>query len=106
MSDILLVILAPFAAYRIALAISRDVITERARSWVGRKAANTLMYSFWWYAAELVFCQICTGFWASGIIIIILYNLMPMTLLEAFLLWLVVAGEQALIAKIMMFMEE
>ena len=91
--DLIRLILAIFATYRLARGLSVDVIGNRIREGIGRKAAVASDHSFTWYAAELVNCPYCTGFWFAGVITLLI--LFPTAYSDFLLLWFGIAGAQA-----------
>jgi hypothetical protein len=93
MPDLLRVLLAIFATYRLARGLSVDVIASRIREGLGRKAAVAESNSFTFYAAELVNCPYCTGFWFAGLVSLTL--VFPSAYGDFLLIWFGLAGAQA-----------
>ena len=90
--DLIRLILAIFATYRLARGLSVDVIGSRIREGIGRKAAVASDHSFTWYVAELVNCPYCTGFWFAGIVTLLI--LFPTAYGDLLLIWFGIAGAQ------------
>ena len=90
--DFIRLLLAIFATYRLARGLSVDVIGSRIREGIGRKAAVSSNHSFTWYAAEMVNCPYCTGFWFAGVVTLSI--LFPTAYGDLLLLWFGIAGAQ------------
>ena len=90
---ILRLVLAIFATYRIARAVTQDGISARLRERIGRAAGNSPRYSPRWYLAELLNCAFCAGWWVAAPIAGLALN---GSLIATFLLfWWGIAGAQA-----------
>lgn len=94
--DFLLVVLAVFRLARIP---SIDTVGEQARGIIGRMASGQDEYSWQWYLAELVNCQMCLGVWFSFLLVLLLFR--KKSLREKFVIALAVAGGQNIIALLL-----
>jgi hypothetical protein len=92
--NFLLLCLLILACYRVANLISKDVITEFFRAWLGRLASNR--NSFWMFVAELFHCPYCLGVWIAAVLAIPVSR----SLLEWLLHTLAIAGGQYLLQEL------
>lgn len=86
-------VLLVLATYRLARLISKDIISESFRRWLGRKAAGR---SFTWLMlAELFHCPYCLGIWIAGLGAL----LYARSLVEWVLYTLAIAGGQSVLQE-------
>lgn len=86
-------VLLVLAVYRLARLISKDLIFEWFRLWLGRKAAGRSYV--WLTIAELFHCPYCLGVWFSGAAALLYAH----TFLEWLLYTLAIAGGQAFLQE-------
>ncbi len=95
MPDILTVLIAILATYRVAQFITYDNapfnLMDKFRCYLGVKAAGAKKYGIWWSLAELVNCPFCNGLWISLLFTLILFGFQPISILT----WFAIAGGQA-----------
>lgn len=76
------------ANYRLARLITKDMISEPFRRWLGKKAAGRNF--IWLHTAELFHCPYCLGVWTAQIFALFFAT----SLLDWILLTLAIAGGQ------------
>lgn len=93
--DIFATFIAILATYRIAQFIAYDnapfKLMERARSYLGIKAASSDKCGFWYSAAEWINCPFCVGLSVSLLITPFIFGISWYSIL----FWLAIAGGQA-----------
>ena len=85
----MILIMLILVTYRLARLISRDIIFDRFRLWMGRKAASRDF--FWLNVAELFHCPHCLGIWIAALLAIAPAH----SFYEWFLYTLAIAGGQS-----------
>lgn len=90
-----LILVAILATYRVSQFIVYDDapfgLMDKARLYLGRKAAGAKKYGAWWSLAELINCPFCVGFWVSLLITLFIFDVSWYSIL----FWLAIAGGQA-----------
>lgn len=92
--NFLMLTLLILACYRLARLISKDLISEPLRRWVGRQASS--QNKAWMLLAELLLCPYCVGVWAAmGLAFIVSHSF-----LEWCLYALAIAGGQSFLQEV------
>ena len=93
--NIFATLIAILATYRIAQFVVYDNapfgLMDRARLYLGKKAAGAKKHGVWWSLAELIHCPFCVGFWVSLLITPFIFGIHWYSIL----FWLAIAGGQA-----------
>lgn len=92
MPNWLLLTLAIFACFRLAMLVTQDAIARQFRSYFGLHRRAWVRE----WLGEIVHCPYCFGVWAAAVLALILYGPNWITLLY----WLAIAGGQAFMQKI------
>ena len=87
------------AVFRLAELISKDLIFESFRRWVGRRAAAGRVLKF---IADLIFCPLCIGMWLSfpAALLFGYFILGWISVTDVVTIWLGMSGLQYLLSSL------
>lgn len=94
MTDALWFLIYSFAVYRLAELLSKDLVFDKLRRWIGRRAAAGGVT--WKILADWIHCPLCIGVWfALPAALLYCYSILHLTnLVFVIPAWLGIAGFQ------------